>query len=92
MNEKILDMSVLSQLDYEKVKSGWDKFNTNTCARYFGYIDKKDMKNLCRTMNYVDGRSFVSGMLFIPVVLGCAYVGHKIHKFNENKQNKYIES
>lgn len=92
MNEKILDMSVLSQADYEKIKTGWEKFNNNNCARYFGYIDKKDLKNLCRTFNYVDTRSWVAGLLFVPVVIGSAYVGHKIHKFNKNKQNRYIES
>ena len=92
MNERILDLSTLSQMDYEKIKVGYEKFNNNTCVRYFGYIDKKDMKNLCRAMNYVDARSWISGLLFVPAVLGSACVGHKIAKFIEDKRKENNEN
>ena len=89
MSEKILDLSALSQADYELVKTGWESFNNNTkVARYFGYVDKKELKKMCRFMNYVDTRSWIGGLLFVPTVLGGAYVGYKISEFIENKRNE----
>ena len=92
MSEKILDMSALSQADYDRIKTGWEQFNNNDCARYFGYIDKKDLKKLCRMFNYVDTYSWIGGLLFVPVVLGGAYAGYKISTFIENKRQENNEN
>lgn len=92
MNERILDMSALSQADYERIKTGWEQFNKNDCARYFGYVDKKDLKKLCRVFNYVDTRSWVSGLLFVPAVIGGAYVGYKISEFVDNRRKENNEN
>lgn len=92
MNEKILDLSALSQADYERVLAGWEDFNKNTkVARYFGYVDKKNLKHVCKFMNYVDARSWIGGLLFVPAVVGGAYVGYKVSTWIEESRNKDVE-
>ena len=89
MENKFLDMSMCSQEEFERVKNGFDKFINNTDRRrFFGYADKKELKKLNRMFNYVDGRSWFAGVMFIPVMVGTTYVGWKIGEAIEKKREE----
>ena len=49
------------------IARGFDKFcDVNVRGqKYFGYIERKDLKYLCRGFNYTDGLSFVKGGLVV---------------------------
>lgn len=87
-NNKVLDLSVLSDVDFAKVKSGWDKHMSSTVSTYFGQVDKTSLKYLNRAFNYVDGSSFVKGGLFVT---GVYFAGKLIHKYCTKEENNKDE-
>lgn len=48
MGNKVLDLSALSDVDYELVKKGYDDFinGDKTKFGYFGYVDRRTLKIL----------------------------------------------
>lgn len=82
---KMLDCSKLNTTEVEAIKRGLKKFvdeNTHK-ARYFGYVDKADLKVMNRVFHYTDTRSFLKGS---AITAGVLWVGSKIKKkLKENK-------
>lgn len=86
---KMLDCSKLNTTEVEAVRRGLTKFMESTKARYFGYVDKRELKNLNRLFNYTDKRSFLKGS---AITVGAFWVGSKIKKkFKENKAEECSE-
>ena len=87
MNEKVIDMSMLSDESAARIANGWKLFNENTkIPRYFGYVDKTELKAMNRAFNYVDTRSWVSGAIIgAGLVLGYGY--HQLRKKKAKEKN-----
>ena len=87
MNEKVIDMSMLSDWEAASIADGWRKFNENTkIPRYFGYVDKTDLKAMNKAFKYVDTKSWVSGVVVgAGLVLGYGY--YKLRKKKTKEEN-----
>jgi len=84
MSDKIIDCSSFSDREFENIQRGFKHFMERThLARYFGYVDKKELKNLNRAFNYTDKRSFVKGGI---VAAGVIWAGTKIKKHLDEKK------
>ena len=60
MNEKILDLSTLPDSAVIAIKEGFKMFTENTDRqRYFGYVDKRDLRDMCKRYEYTDVASFM---------------------------------
>ena len=46
MVERILDLSALSEVDYNKVVKGYQDFLASKKLAYFGFVDKKTFKKM----------------------------------------------
>ena len=78
MSDKILDCSGFNEQEFECVKRGLSSMFSNTNKRrYFGYVDKKELKKLNRLFHYTDKCSFVKGGI---VVAGVIWAGSKVKK------------
>ena len=88
MNEKVIDLSMIPEDKAELVLSGWKKFNENTsCARYFGYVDKHELKKLVGKFHYFDGRAFIGGGLVATgIILGWGF--YQMHVQKKSEENK----
>lgn len=80
--KKLLDLSILTEEQFAKVKRGWDAHNLSTKLSYFGQIDKNSLKEINRAFNYLDMRSFKKGV-FVTVAAGMAV--NAIKKRNKKK-------
>lgn len=70
MDENMKNLYV-SLAEDAHIVSGFTKFVNNTDrARYFGYVDKKELKQLCRYLKYTDTRSFVKGGIVTAAAIG----------------------
>ena len=56
----------------EAIERGFDRFcDVNVRgAKFFGLIEKKDLKDLCRAFNYTDTSSFVKGSFAAAGIIG----------------------
>ena len=89
MSDKILDCSKLSEAGFDAIKNGYDKFvKPSSRLRYFGYVDKRDMKDLCRNFRYTDKRSFVKGGV---AVAGLYWLGKKVKKYLDSTKTEPVE-
>ena len=61
------------------IERGFDRFCDVSVrgAKFFGLIEKKDLKSLCRAFNYTDGLSFVKGGLVTACVAGAIFLVSK---------------
>lgn len=83
MNEnKTLDLSMLSDTEAAAVKNGFDLFlkGENTKARYFGYVDKTDMKRFAKIFGYIDKRSLILGAVAATVGCICGVIINEVKK------------
>lgn len=58
-----LDLTKLPEGEFEPIMRGFKKFcdKDNDVTKYFGYVDKTDLKVLNRAFKYTDGLSFAKG-------------------------------
>ena len=70
------------------IERGFDRFcDVNVRgAKFFGLIEKKDLKDLCRAFNYTDELSFVKGGLFAILVGSASFLVTK--KVLERRKKK----
>lgn len=87
MNERNLDLSSLSAEEFMRVQSGWNDFLLKKGPSYFGYVDKKTLKQLNRLFGYCDRASWVSGAIVGGVAVAL-YLGHKKKKSEELNSKK----
>ena len=80
---KTLDLTGMSDYEIATIKQGYTYFMNGKDIRYFGAIlNKKDLKRVNRTFNYVDTRSWISG-----AIVGAAAVSfYEVYK--RAKKNK----
>ena len=80
---KTLDLTGMSDYEIATIKQGYKYFMNGKDIRYFGAIlNKKDLKRVNRTFNYVDTRSWISG-----AIVGAAAVSfYEVYK--RAKKNK----
>ena len=80
---KTLDLTGMSDYEIATIKQVYKYFMNGKDIRYFGAIlNKKDLKRVNRTFNYVDTRSWISG-----AIVGAAAVGfYEVYK--RSKKNK----
>ena len=80
---KTLDLTGMSDYEIATIKQGYKYFMNGKDIRYFGAIlNKKDLKRVNRTFNYVDTRSWING-----AIVGAAAVGfYEVYK--RSKKNK----
>ena len=68
MDNTTLDLTKIGcdESGMKAIERGFDRFcDVNVRgAKFFGLIEKKDLKDLCRAFNYTDGLSFVKGSMF----------------------------
>lgn len=78
----------------ESIVAGFSKFVCNTeKARYFGYVDKDGLKDLCKMFNYTDTRSFVKGGITAAVIIGAVnFLRRKPEKNLEEKEEHVDEN
>ena len=82
MEGKVLDLTMLSEVDVARVKSGFSQFQNNKGVGYFGAVlSKKDVKALNRLFGYVDKRSWIAGALF---GIGSTYLYLKCKELKES--------
>lgn len=63
-SKRFLDCSELSMEQFTKIQNGYNCFlNDTNKARYFGYVDKTELKTLNRLFGYCDRRSWFSGFV-----------------------------
>jgi hypothetical protein len=85
MDENMKKVSEMLANDVISVKA-YETFLTATDRlRYFGYVDKKELKRLCRRFNYTDGRSFIKGGITVAAIIGL------INLYRKTKESKHIE-
>ena len=63
--KQVLDLTNFSEEDFTKIKRGLDLFNTNNCSRYFGYVDKTELKTLNKSFGVVTLSDVVVGGLVV---------------------------
>ena len=88
--KRFLDCSELSMQEFTKVQAGYNDFLNNRYGKYFGYVDKKILKDLNRAFDYVDGRSWISGAL-IGGLSVAAYGGDKNQTKEHNEKTSEEE-
>lgn len=85
MDENMKKLYV-SLADDAHIVSGFTKFVNNTDRlRYFGYVDKRDLKKLCKTFRYTDARSFVKGGIVTAAAIGL------YNLYKKSKETKPVE-
>lgn len=86
MENKTLDLSALSDLEFEKVKSGFDSFINGDPkeVKYFGYLNKKGVKTLYHLV--YDGRNLVIGTIIGSSMI--TVVGYLLWKHKKNSKKK----
>ena len=53
--------------------------------RYFGYVDKRELKRLCKDFNYTDARSFIKGGITAAVIIWV------LSKFRKNDKTEPVQ-
>lgn len=90
MDNTTLDLTKIGcdESGMKAIARGFDKFcDVNVRgAKYFGFIEKKDLKYLCRAFNYTDGLSFVKGGLVTAGVAGAIVLVRKEIKERRKKK------
>ena len=90
MDNTTLDLTKIGcdESGMKAIARGFDKFcDVNVRGqKYFGYIEKKDLKYLCRGFNYTDGLSFVKGGLVTACVAGAIVLVSKEVKERRKKK------
>ena len=94
MGNKVLDLSALSDVDYELVKKGYDDFinGDKTKFGYFGYVDRRTLKilNQCAKRGKIIG-PLIGGLIGFGMVAGWHYLWRQWKKDHEKKDQE-IES
>ncbi len=88
MNEKILDLSMCADDEVKIIKGAFEKYINNTQRRYFGYVDKTDLPDLCKVFEYTDKKSFTKGCIFTAAIVGIGCIGVKVCKKAKSKEEK----
>lgn len=85
MDENMNKIATMLANDVISVKA-YETFLTATDRlRYFGYVDKKELKDLCRKFNYTDSRSFIKGGITVAAIIGLISLCRKA------KESKLVE-
>lgn len=81
MDNTTLDLTKIGcdESGMKAIARGFDKFcDVNVrCQKYFGLVEKKDLKDMCRAFNYTDGVSFLKGSLVTVCVAGAIFLVSK---------------
>lgn len=93
MDEEMKGVSTMLAENEILVKAYKTFLDATDRVRYYGYVDKKELKKLCRKFNYTDTRSFVKGGITAAVVIGAIklYRNRKDKKLAEEKVEETIE-
>lgn len=87
MNEKVIDLTAIDEAAAERIMKGWKAMETNThCARYFGYVDKEQLKVLIKKFGYFDTKAFIGGGL-VGAGLVLAYGFYKMRIQEKQSEN-----
>lgn len=87
MDEKLKTISTMLANDEISVKA-YETFLTATDRlRYFGYVDKHELKRLCRAFNYTDTRSFIKGGIAAAAIIGLINLARK----SKEKTKDHVE-
>ena len=90
MDNTTLDLTKIGcdESGMKAIARGFDRFcDVNVRgAKFFGLIEKKDLKDLCRAFNYTDGLSFVKGGLVTAGVAGAIVLISKEIKERRKKK------
>ena len=70
MDENMKRVSEMLVNDGISVRAYETFLNATDRMRYFGYVDKKELKKLCRKFNYTDTRSFIKGGITVAALIG----------------------
>lgn len=86
-NKRILDLTnVCNDAEFAAIKRGFDAAMANTDRRrYFGYVDKHELKTICKWCGYVDKAAMWKGA--VVAWLGMAG-GMVVIKLLENRRKK----
>lgn len=89
MDEKVLDLTMLSDVDADRIKSGFYQFQNKSVGYFGAVLSKKEVEALNRLFGYVDKRSWIAGALF-GIGSTYLYLKCKEHKksTNETKEEK----
>lgn len=87
MGEEMKAISTMLANDEVSVNAYRTFLTATDRLRYFGYVDKKELKKLCRRFNYTDTRSFIKGGIVTAAIIGIIYA---IRKSKETKENEEI--
>lgn len=76
VHERVLDLSTLSEEDYLKILKGWNDFAnpSNSRVRYFGYVDKTEIKKLAKVFGY---KTISYSTITFLITMALAYFGVK---------------
>jgi hypothetical protein len=85
MDENMNKVATMLANDAISVKAYETFLNATDRLRYFGYVDKKELKQLCRRFNYTDGRSFIKGGITALAIIGL------IKLYRKAKESEQIE-
>jgi hypothetical protein len=90
MNEELRDVVAKLAADETSVYA-YKKFLESTDRlRYFGYVDKRNLKVLCRNFNYTDTRSFVKGGITAAVIIGTISLIRKSKEETEERTEENV--
>lgn len=92
-NKRLLDLTCLNLSDREfaSMKDGLEQMTTNTnIARYFGYVDKRGMKYLCKAFGYVDKAAMWRGAVSAWLGIAGGMVVIKLLEKRRKKPNDKI--
>lgn len=69
MNEELKKVAESLAADEISVAAYKTFLDSTDRKRYFGYVDKKMLKSMCREFNYTDTRSFIKGGIVAAVII-----------------------
>ena len=85
MDENMKKISEMLANDAVSVKAYETFLNAGDRLRYFGYVDKRELKKLCKAFHYTDARSFVKGGIATAVLIGL------YNLYKKTKETKPVE-
>lgn len=85
MDENMKKVSEMLANDAVSVKAYETFLSATDRLRYFGYVDKRELKKLCKAFNYTDTRSFIKGGIVTAAAIGL------YNLYKKSKETKPVE-
>ena len=86
MNEELKKVADMLAADATTAQAYKKFLESSAKVKYFGYVDKKNLKDICRYFNYTDKKSFAKGGITAAVIIGAINFIRKSHEETENKK------